>query len=80
MNVWTVAGIVFLLNLPFGYWRSTVRRFSWPWLLSIHLPIPLIVAVRIYSGLGFHFITYPALVAAFFLGQYAGGKANTFLK
>ena len=76
MGLWLVAAIVFLLNIPFGIWRVRVRRFSWPWLLAIHLPVPMIIALRIYSGLGFHLITFPVMIAAFFLGQFTGGKAN----
>jgi len=69
-----ITGLVFLVNLPFGYWRSRVRKFSLQWFLSIHLPVPLVIALRIFSGLGFHFITYPLLVGAFFAGQLAGSR------
>lgn len=74
MNIWTVALIVFALTLPFGYWKATVKRFSPRWFLSIHLPIPLVIALRIVSGLGWQFITYPVLVAAFFVGHFVGGR------
>jgi hypothetical protein len=76
MGLWYVATIVFILNLPFGLWRSKVRRFSAPWILSIHLPVPFIIALRVYSGLGWKFITFPVLIGAFFLGQFLGGKAS----
>jgi len=65
---------VFLINLPFGYWRAPTKKFSWKWFLFIHLPIPLVVLLRYYFELGFQFYTYPFLIAAFFLGQYSGGK------
>jgi hypothetical protein len=74
-----IAAIVFLLNLPFGYWRNKVRKFSWQWILAIHLPVPIIIALRIYGGLGWQFITFPVLVGAFFLGQIAGGEIGTLL-
>ena len=79
MGLWLVAAMVFLLNLPFGFWRARMRRFSWPWILAVHLPVPLIIALRIYSGLGWRFITFPVLVAAFFAGQFTGGKAGHLL-
>lgn len=79
MGLWLVAAIVFVLNLPFGFWRARVRRFSWPWILAIHLPVPLIIALRIYGGLGWRFITYPVLIGAFFAGQFTGGKADRLL-
>jgi len=79
MPLWLVATIVFVLNLPFGYWRSRVRKFSWQWIVSIHLPVPMIIALRIYSGIGFQLISYPILIGAFFLGQYSGGRAGLLL-
>jgi hypothetical protein len=79
MELWLDAGIVFFLNLPFGFWRARVRTFSWQWILAVHLPVPLIIALRIYSGLGWRFITFPVLIGAFFLGQFAGGIASRLL-
>ncbi len=72
MSLWTVAIFVFVLNIPFGYWRSCVRRFSRQWFLAVHLPVPAIIAFRIFAGLGWHLITFPILAGAFFLGQTAG--------
>lgn len=74
MTLWLVAFAVFLLNLPFGLWRSRVRRFSVAWFLSIHLPVPGVIALRLFSGLGWHWSTYPVLVGAFFAGQLAGSR------
>lgn len=64
---------VFLLNIPFGYWRANVPKFSIQWFLAIHVPVPFIVAMRYFSGLGFAWYSYVVLVLAFFLGQKAGG-------
>jgi hypothetical protein len=72
MRLIFIAIIVYLLNIPFGYWRENVKKFSLQWALSIHLPIPVIIIIRIYSGIGFKFITYPVLVGAFILGQMTG--------
>jgi len=74
VTLWLVGAIVFLLNLPFGYWRAHVRKFSTQWVLAIHLPVPMVVACRIYSGLGWHLVTFPVMIGAFFLGQFVGGK------
>ena len=73
MNLWIVAAIVFLLNLPFGFWRARVRKFSAQWILAIHLPVPLVIACRVFSGLGWHLITFPIMIGAFFGGQFLGG-------
>ena len=64
--------LVCLLNIPFGYWRANVERFSLNWFLAIHLPVPLVVILRLTSGIGFAWYTYVFLVSAFFLGQQVG--------
>lgn len=74
MSLWLVAVSVLFFNLPFGYWRANVRKFSLQWALAIHVPVPFIILLRFESGIGFAFITYPVLVSAFFLGQYIGKK------
>jgi hypothetical protein len=73
-KLWLIAGLVLLINLPFGYWRAKEPRFSRQWMLAIHLPVPLVIGLRIFSGLGWHLISFPVLVGAFFLGQFCGGK------
>lgn len=73
MKLVLVSLIVFLMNIPFGYWRANVKKFSLQWVLSIHLPVPFIILMRIYGDIGFAWYTYVFLVAAFFLGQKLGG-------
>ncbi len=69
-----VAALVVLLNLPFGFWRAGTRRFSWPWLLAVHAPVPLVVALRLSSGLGWRLYTFPVMIGAYFTGQFLGGR------
>ncbi|MDK2384255.1 MAG: hypothetical protein QI199_05545 [Candidatus Korarchaeota archaeon] len=73
MDLAQLALVVFLMNLPFGYWRAHVRRASRQWFLAIHIPVILVIALRFLSGLGWALITFPVLVGAFFLGQLSGG-------
>jgi len=61
------------LNLPFGYWRAGVRKFSAAWFAAVHLPIPFVVALRLASGLGWRLSTFPVILGAYFAGQYLGG-------
>ncbi|MCU7497559.1 MAG: hypothetical protein HF314_16230 [Ignavibacteria bacterium] len=76
-----VAGIiVFLINLPFGFWRSKVKKFSVRWFLSIHAPVPLVYAIRIYAGISWHLVTFPVLIGSFFLGQFIGSRFNRLNK
>jgi len=69
-----VAFLVLTVNLPFGYWRAKERRFSRNWFLAVHIPVPIVIFLRIVSHLGWHFVTFPVLISAFFLGQLIGGK------
>ncbi|MBK7499427.1 MAG: hypothetical protein IPI19_10035 [Ignavibacteriales bacterium] len=72
MNLILVTIFVFLLNLPFGYWRANVKKYGVQWAMAIHIPVPFIIAARIFSDIGFELYTYPILVGAFFLGQLLG--------
>ena len=74
MRLLLVALAVFVINLPFGYWRAGVPKLSRQWFLAVHLPVPAVIALRIFSGLGWQLISFPVLVGAFFLGQLVGGK------
>ncbi len=67
-----VAITVYLLNIPFGYWRANVKRFSWQWILAIHVPVAIVIALRFLTKIGFGWYTYVVLVSAFALGQQTG--------
>lgn len=62
----------FILNIPFGYWRGGTRKFSRDWYLAIHIPVPVIVVMRIYFDLGWSWESYIYLITAFILGQLTG--------
>ncbi len=80
MSIWSVAALAFLINLPFGYWRASADKFSRQWFFAIHLPVPLVIGLRLASGLGFQLATFPVMIGAFFLGQLAGGQLHGMLK
>lgn len=69
-----VSTVVVLLNIPFGYWRDNVKKLSWQWFLSIHIPVPVIIFLRIWLDLGWEWTTFPILVGAYFLGELLGAK------
>lgn len=75
-TLWAVALASLLLNLPFGFWRAGVRRFSLPWFVAVHAPIPFVVILRILSGLGWQLDAVPVLVGAYLGGQFLGGKVR----
>ena len=58
------------VNLPFGAWRTTVRKFSWRWFLAIHLPIPFVIVMRLSFGFGWWFV--PFMLASAVAGQILG--------
>jgi hypothetical protein len=75
-----VASATLVLNLPFGFWRAGVRKFSLAWFLAVHAPVPMIVGMRLAAGLGWRLSTFPVLVGAFFGGQLLGGRIRSARK
>jgi F0F1-type ATP synthase membrane subunit a len=73
-NLATVAVAVLVVNLPFGFWRAGVKRFTLRWFLAIHAPVPVVVGLRALLGLGWRLSTVPVLAGAFFAGQFLGGR------
>lgn len=66
--------ITLILNLPFGYLRSTAKKFCLRWFLYIHLPIPFVILMRIWMGFGYAAI--PLLLIGAMGGQLLGGYLN----
>ena len=64
----------FLVNLPFGWWRARLRKFSPAWFVAIHAPVPIVVALRFALGLPFRWALLPVFVAAYFGGQFVGSR------
>ena len=76
MNLLIVAIATIILNLPFGYWRSNVKKFSVQWFFAVHLAVPFIVLMRRFSGIGFKLYTFPIIIGSYFLGQFVGAKIH----
>lgn len=64
--------IVFIINLPCGYLRSKSTKFSRRWMMAIHIPIPFVFLLRIFSG--FNWTVIPLMVLSAIAGQILGGK------
>ncbi|HEY3375074.1 MAG TPA: hypothetical protein VGK02_08445 [Candidatus Aquicultor sp.] len=77
MLIAALLAVIFMLNLPFGYWRAGQEKFSRGWFLAVHLPVPVIVLLRV--TFGFSWTALPFTVLAFFLGQYGGGLLRSTL-
>jgi hypothetical protein len=67
-------GVTFIINVPFGYWRAGVRRFSPQWFVAVHAAVPMVIALRFALGLPFRWSMFPLFVAAYFGGQFAGSR------
>ena len=67
------ARLIVLVNLPFGYWRAGVRKLSAPWFAAVHLPVLLVVGIRLLLDLPFAWRVLPFTAGAFALGQWLGG-------
>ena len=74
---WAVMILFFftvMLNLPFGYARTRSKRYSLRWFLCIHVPIPVILLIRVMSHIEIKYIPIFALGAL--IGQIIGGKLD----
>lgn len=80
MGLWTVAPLVFVINLTFGYWRASVHKLSPQWFIALLLPLPVSVALRIYSGHGFDLKSLLVIVGAYCLGQFVGGRLRNIIQ
>ena len=79
--------VVTILNIPFGSYRNTTRKFSFLWFLSIHIPIPLIILMRrslfhesihIWSLSISPLWIIPFSISAAIFGQIIGKRFNWF--
>lgn len=66
--------LVWIANLPFGYWREGLVRLSPAWFVAIHAPVPLVFLIREWLDLDWRLTTLPLFLAAYFSGQWLGGR------
>ena len=66
-----IASAALVCNVPLGYLREGVRKFSPAWFLYVHLSIPLIAGMRIFNHLSYWMI--PVSIACAVSGQLIGG-------
>ncbi|HRP34609.1 MAG TPA: hypothetical protein PLI48_01885 [Gammaproteobacteria bacterium] len=68
--------LVWIANLPFGYWREGLVRLSPAWFVAIHAPVPLVFLIREWLDLDWRLATLPLFLAAYFAGQWLGGRVR----
>ncbi len=76
MSIIELMLVVFFINMPFGYWRFSSARFSRKWMMAVHIPVPFVFLLRIFSGFGW--IVIPLLMVSFAAGQFADGKLRKY--
>ena len=72
MMVALIALLVFLVNIPFGCWRKSQRKFSMNWFLAIHVPVGISIGLRALADIEFHWLYLLLFVTVFFTGQLLG--------
>ncbi|HEY4744903.1 MAG TPA: hypothetical protein VIH45_09620 [Desulfuromonadaceae bacterium] len=78
LSIFGLVILAFVINVPCGYLRENFAKYSLMWFLLIHIPIPLIVLLRIKYGLSWHVI--PLTLGGSIAGQIAGGRFNRWRK
>ena len=68
------------INLPLGYWREGMKKFSLPWLVAIHGSIPFVIAFRYAIGLTYSntpiYVTGPVVIGSAVAGQIIGSRVR----
>ena len=73
-NILYVAIATLLINIPFGYWRETVRKFSVQWFVAVHAAVPAVIAMRLWAGIEWQVHVILFLVLCYFAGQFIGSR------
>jgi len=74
LRTFMAAAAIIAINLPFGFWRAGQRKFSLPWFLAVHAPVPLVVLIRLGAGLHWSLPLAPVLIGSYFGGQFLGAR------
>ena len=64
--------LTIIVNIPLGFLRQAVEKFSFGWYFYVHISIPLVIYLRIKSGYSWKFI--PLTLAGAVIGQIIGGR------
>ncbi|OGT71203.1 MAG: hypothetical protein A3I78_10180 [Gammaproteobacteria bacterium RIFCSPLOWO2_02_FULL_56_15] len=69
-----LAAATLVINIPFGYWREGLRKFSVQWFIAVHAAVPVVITLRILAGIEWRILTIAFLVVCYFLGQFSGAR------
>ena len=71
-----VSFVIFIINLPFGFFRVRFKRFTRPWGRCIYIPILINIFIR-YVILDWDWTAIPYFASAAILGHILGGLWGT---
>ncbi len=71
---------IFLINIPFGYWRADTVSKSFEWFVTIHIPVIIIIILRFYFEIDFSLTSVLINILSFVSGQFLGMKLFTLLR
>lgn len=74
-TVGLLAAAALAANLPLGFWRAGLRKFSPAWFVAVHLSVPFIILLRVLLGVSAWFI--PLTLGMAVAGQIGGGRLRT---
>jgi len=75
-----VAVSTVVINVPFGYWRAGVKKFSPSWYIAVHAAVPIVITMRLLAGIHWRVTTIGFLVSCYFLGQFLGTRLRHRLR
>jgi len=75
-----LAFITFIVNIPFGFWRAGVKKFSVSWFIAVHAAVPIVITLRIMAGIKWQILTIAILIFCYFLGQFTGAGLRRRLR
>ncbi|MCF7848129.1 MAG: hypothetical protein K9M45_04700 [Kiritimatiellales bacterium] len=71
---------ILIVNIPCGYWREGLRRFSFLWFVAVHLPVPFIAVARHMLAIEPEWHNFGMMIGAYFTGQFIGAKLRMMKK
>ena len=80
MILFYISFIVFIINIPFGYWRGRLKKLSINWFIAIHLPIFLSLLLRLFFEIEFRWVYLIIFSSVFLAGQSFGKLIYAFNK
>jgi hypothetical protein len=73
-NLALVAVGVLIINLPFGFWRAGVKKFTLSWIIAVHAPVPIVYGLRLLADVPLQVRTFVILFSVYFAGQFIGAR------